>query len=98
MVEIQFQQLSSKHDEQQSKQAARALWGGVHGVCILSLTGKLDLVGVGNIEETVVLLGSKSEFFVIFLVRFLDRSTPLTWLLSAAIISMIHPKEFNCHI
>ncbi|MCK4841170.1 MAG: TetR/AcrR family transcriptional regulator [Methylococcales bacterium] len=56
LVEIQFQQLSSKHDEQQSKQAARALWGGVHGVCILSLTGKLDLVGVGNIEETVVLL------------------------------------------
>jgi AcrR family transcriptional regulator len=27
------------------KLAARALWGGVHGVCILSLTGKLEATG-----------------------------------------------------
>lgn len=56
LVEIQFQCLGSLHSEKQSKQAARALWGGVHGICTLSLTGKLDLLDVDNIEETVTLL------------------------------------------
>jgi len=56
LVEQQFKQLSSSHTEEQSKQAARALWSGVHGICTLSLTGKLDLLGVDNIENTVALL------------------------------------------
>ncbi|MFK5950840.1 MAG: TetR/AcrR family transcriptional regulator [Methylococcales bacterium] len=56
MVEIQFEQLSPSHTDEQSKQAARALWSGVHGICTLSLTGKLDLLGVDSIENTVVLL------------------------------------------
>ncbi len=56
IIEIQFEQLSTSHTEKQSKQAARALWSGVHGICTLSLTGKLDLLGVDNIEDTVVLL------------------------------------------
>lgn len=56
LVEQQFKQLGTTHSEEQSKQAARALWSGVHGVCTLSLTGKLDLLGVDNIENTVDLL------------------------------------------
>jgi len=58
IVELQFKQLSSTHTEEESKQAARALWSGVHGICTLSLTGKLDLLGVDNIEKTVDLLVS----------------------------------------
>jgi len=56
LVEQQFKQLSNNHTEEQSKQAARALWSGVHGICTLSLTGKLDLLGIDNIENTVALL------------------------------------------
>ena len=56
LVELQFKQLETSHSEEQSKQAARALWSGVHGICTLSLTGKLDLLGVNNIENTVELL------------------------------------------
>jgi len=56
LVEQQFKQLPSSHSDEQSKQAARALWSGVHGICTLSLTGKLDLLGVDNIENTVALL------------------------------------------
>ncbi len=56
LVEIQFKRLSDSHSEEQSKQAARALWSGVHGICTLSLTGKLDLLGISSIEESVKLL------------------------------------------
>ena len=51
-----FMQLSPDKSAEQTHLAARALWSGVHGVCMLSLTGKLDLVGVSNIENIVVLL------------------------------------------
>jgi len=56
LVEAQFKRLSAEHNEEQCKMAAHALWSGVHGVCTLSLTGKLDLVGVNNIENIVVML------------------------------------------
>jgi len=56
LIETQFKKLSLERTEEQSSLAARALWGGVHGICTLSLTGKLDLVGVTNIEDTVTLL------------------------------------------
>ncbi|NOR70145.1 MAG: TetR/AcrR family transcriptional regulator, partial [Methylomarinum sp.] len=52
----QFKRLPASHTDEESQLAARALWSGVHGVCTLSLTGKLDLVGVNNVENTVVLL------------------------------------------
>ena len=32
-------------------QAARALWGGVHGICILAVTGKLGGVGVESVPD-----------------------------------------------
>ena len=56
VVESQFKKLSTTHTDEQRQQAARALWSGVHGICTLSLTGKLDVVGVKNVKNTVVLL------------------------------------------
>jgi AcrR family transcriptional regulator len=56
IVESQFKKLSTTHADEQRHLAARALWSGIHGICTLSLTGKLDLVGVKNVENTVVLL------------------------------------------
>lgn len=55
-IESLFRQLAPGRSEEQTRLAARALWSGVHGVCMLSLTGKLDLVGVRNIEPIVILL------------------------------------------
>ncbi len=56
IVETQFKKLSTSHDEEQSKQAARALWSGVHGICSLSLSGKKDLIGFDTVDSAVVLL------------------------------------------
>ncbi len=56
LVEIQFNQLSTSHSEEQNKLAARSLWSGVHGVCSLSLSGKIDLLGTNNTEDAVELL------------------------------------------
>jgi AcrR family transcriptional regulator len=55
-MEAQFARLTPQCDEIQRKRAARALWGGIHGICELSLTGKMDLVGVHDVEESVSLL------------------------------------------
>jgi hypothetical protein len=55
-MEAQFVRLTPQCDEAQRKRAARALWGGIHGICELSLTGRMDLVGVHDVEESVVLL------------------------------------------
>jgi AcrR family transcriptional regulator len=40
IVEILFKQLTSGSSDIQSRLAARTLWSGVHGICILSLTAK----------------------------------------------------------
>ena len=36
--------------------AARALWSGVHGVCILAVSDKLDVVGVESVQNLTDLL------------------------------------------
>lgn len=56
LVELQFERLSTSTDSEQNKLAARALWSGVHGICTLSLSGKMGLLGLNNIESTVLLL------------------------------------------
>lgn len=41
----------------QLARAARALWGGVHGVCILGITGKLSVTGqvtVASLADTLI--------------------------------------------
>lgn len=55
-IEDLFRQLRPELSEEQARLGARALWSGVHGVCMLSLTGKLDMLGVDNIEQVVTLL------------------------------------------
>jgi AcrR family transcriptional regulator len=56
LVETQFAELAPEFSEDYRKRAAKALWCGVHGICMLSLTGKLDKAGLNDIEETIVLL------------------------------------------
>jgi AcrR family transcriptional regulator len=55
-VENLFRQLKPDCPEADIIAAASALWGGIHGVCILSLTGVMDTVGADDIEKNVVLL------------------------------------------
>ncbi|MDO9048337.1 MAG: TetR family transcriptional regulator [Methylobacter sp.] len=55
-VEAQFAQLAPSCSAQQGKQAAQALWSGVHGICILSLTREPDAAGIKDVEDAVVLL------------------------------------------
>lgn len=55
-VELQFQRLNPAASLEQTHRAARALWGGVHGICFLSLSGSLDIAGVSDVEATVVLM------------------------------------------
>lgn len=56
LVEAQFAQLASGCSAQQGKQAAQALWSGVHGVCTVSLTRERDAVAIKDVEDSVVLL------------------------------------------
>lgn len=55
-VELQFKRLAPTATAEQLQRAAQALWGGVHGICWLSLTGSLAVVGGSDVKETVVLL------------------------------------------
>ena len=55
-VQARFTELAPELSEDHGKRAARALWCGVHGICMLSLTGKQDKAGINDIEETIVLL------------------------------------------
>lgn len=55
-IEALFRQLAPESSADQARLAARALWCGVHGVCVLSLNGNLGRTGVENAESTVRLL------------------------------------------
>jgi AcrR family transcriptional regulator len=39
-----------KDNRKKAKRSARILWAGIHGICILSLSKKLDLVGAESAE------------------------------------------------
>ena len=56
IVETLFRQLRPELSEEEARLAARALWGGVHGVCVLSLNGSLGRSGADNAQATVNLL------------------------------------------
>ena len=38
-------------DKEKSQMAARTIWAGIHGICQLGLTGKLDIVGAKSVHE-----------------------------------------------
>jgi AcrR family transcriptional regulator len=54
--EAEFRRLAEGRSETQVKQAARALWGGIHGICMLSLTGKFAAAGGADDREASVKL------------------------------------------
>ncbi len=55
-VEHQFEKIRPDLPKTRINTAARALWSGVHGICILAHTGKLDVVGLENVERASDLL------------------------------------------
>ncbi len=55
-IEELFQKIAPTINTKEHSIAARALWSGIHGVCILSLTGKLNIVGIKDVEQTLTLL------------------------------------------
>jgi len=51
MVEEGLEPLAKDRPREEITQAARALWGGVHGICILALTDNLGIVGVDSVQD-----------------------------------------------
>ena len=51
MVEEGLEPLATNRPQLEVTQAARALWGGVHGICILALTDNLGIVGVDSVQD-----------------------------------------------
>jgi AcrR family transcriptional regulator len=51
MVEAQLIPLAKNRSQAEIAQAAGALWGGVHGICMLALTGKIGVAGVDSIQD-----------------------------------------------
>ena len=55
-IEKLLGQLLPDNSKQQEKAAAVALWSGVHGICILSMSDESAVAGIAEIEANVVLL------------------------------------------
>jgi AcrR family transcriptional regulator len=51
LVEDGLEPLAKQRPQQEIVQAARALWGGVHGICILALTDNLGAAGIDSVQE-----------------------------------------------
>lgn len=50
-VEEALAPLAGQHSRKEISQAARVIWGGVHGVCILALGDRLGVAGVDSVQE-----------------------------------------------
>ncbi|MDD5463411.1 MAG: TetR/AcrR family transcriptional regulator [Methylococcales bacterium] len=55
-LEESVAQLAPECAESDRKQAAKALWNSIHGICILSLSGKTDTIDLNESAETMNLL------------------------------------------
>ena len=55
-LETSFAQLAPECSEDRRKEAAHALWGGVHGICMLSLSTSPDKININDVADTVALL------------------------------------------
>ena len=65
LVEGCLEPLAGHHSATEIAQAARALWSGVHGICILAITGKLNVAGVDSVQElTGCLIGNFLDGFM----------------------------------
>jgi AcrR family transcriptional regulator len=56
LVEERLAPLTSHHSQKEIAQAARALWGGVHGICILAITDTLGVAGIESVQEVTQVL------------------------------------------
>jgi AcrR family transcriptional regulator len=56
LIDERFAKFKPELAEGHRKRAARALWCGIHGICVLSLKGELDKTDINDIEESIVLL------------------------------------------
>ena len=65
LVETGLEPLAAQHSPGEIALAARALWSGVHGVCILAVSDKLDVVGVESVQNlTDLLVGNFLKGFI----------------------------------
>ncbi|MEN8106447.1 MAG: TetR/AcrR family transcriptional regulator [Pseudomonadota bacterium] len=51
LVEEGLEPLAGHRTRDEITQASRALWGGVHGICILALAGSLGVAGVDSVQD-----------------------------------------------
>jgi AcrR family transcriptional regulator len=51
LIESKLTALTKRHSRPDSQIAARALWSGVHGICSLGLTGRLNRTLVDKVED-----------------------------------------------
>lgn len=51
LVETSLEPLATNHSSKEIKQAAAALWSGVHGICILAMSRQLDVAGVDSVQD-----------------------------------------------
>ena len=58
LVEERLTQLPVDRNAQQIAEAARAIWGGVHGICILAINQTLGVAGVESVQNITQLLMS----------------------------------------
>jgi len=66
-VEKHLSRLAPKKTKADIKDAARALWGGVHGICMLAITDNLDIADVESAEVlTQSLINNYLEGFTRF--------------------------------
>jgi len=56
LVEASVKPLAQRHPRREVAQAARVLWGAVHGFCMLKLTNKLNVAGEDSAHELVEVL------------------------------------------
>ena len=56
LVDTQLAKFKPELAEGHRKRAARALWCGIHGICVLSLKGEPDKTDLNEVEEMIVLL------------------------------------------
>jgi len=53
MLEMLLQSKVDAHDQQEINKAARVLWSSIHGISMLAVTRKLDVVGVESVYELI---------------------------------------------
>lgn len=53
LVEAKLTPLAQHRSQQEITQAAGALWGGVHGICMLALTGKIGVAGELSAQDLI---------------------------------------------